>query len=82
LREEYGIEDGRTVGIKIHKESVFVGIWKVLSEIIQFLLKILLYGLAVVGALAIIHPNSREILIIILKESLEQIKVFAPFLPI
>lgn len=82
LRKQFGIEDGRTVGIKIHKENVMDTAWRILSDIIQTIFKIVLLGLAMIGVLSILHPDTREILMISLKDCIEQIKVFAPFLPI
>lgn len=82
LRKQYGIEDGRTVGINIHKENFIATLWRILSEIIRTLIRICIFGLALVGVLSLLHPDLREILLIVLKDSLEQIKVFAPFLPI
>lgn len=82
LREKYGIKEGRTVGVVEHKDGVIVEIWKVGSEIVKSLMQILIYILAAIGILSILHPNSREILQIIFNDTLEQIRVFAPFLPI
>lgn len=82
LRKKYGIEDGRTVGIKINKESFITVFWKIISSIIRNIFNILLIGLALLGATALIHPDAREVMLIIWKNSLEQIKTFAPFLPI
>lgn len=82
LRRKYGIEDGRTVGIKVHKDSAVTIFWEIISSIIQNVFNIVLIGLALVGATALIHPDAREVMLIIWKNSLEQIKTFAPFLPI
>lgn len=82
LRKQFGIEDGRTVGIKVHKENIMGTIWRILSDIIQTILKIVLLCFAMIGVLSILHPDIREILLISLKDCMEQIKVFAPFLPI
>jgi len=82
LRKEFGIEAGRTVGIKVHKDNILVSLWNISLDIIRFIMKVVIFGLAAVGAYAIINPSSREVLLIILRESIEQIRVFAPFLPI
>ena len=82
LRKQFGIEAGRTVGIKVHKENIMGTIWRILSDIIQTILKIVLLCFAMIGVLSILHPDIREILLISLKDCMEQIKVFAPFLPI
>ncbi|WP_097005325.1 hypothetical protein [Lacrimispora amygdalina] len=82
LRKQYGIENGRTVGIKIQKQSIVMAIWKILCDIFRLVLKFLLIGLVLIGFMSVVHPDLREILVIILKNSLEQIKAFAPFLPI
>jgi len=82
LRKEYGIEEGRTVGIKVQKDNAIIGIWKVMKDIIRSISSVIIIALAIVGAISLIHPGTRELLLIIWKDSLEQIKTFAPFLPI
>lgn len=82
LRKEFGIEEGRTVGIKVQKDNALIGIWKIIKDIIGSIASVAIIALAIVGAIALIHPSTRELLLIIWKDSLEQIKTFAPFLPI
>lgn len=82
LRKEFGIEEGRTVGIKVQKDNALIGIWKIIKDIIGSIASVAIIALAIVGAIALIHPGTRELLLIIWKDSLEQIKTFAPFLPI
>lgn len=80
LRKEYGIEDGRTVGIKTHKDSIVVGIWKVLLDIIRLIATILILILASIGVIALMHPDSRAVLLSIKSETFKQLGQFIPFL--
>lgn len=80
LRKEFGIEDGRSVGIKTYKDSTIVGIWKILEDIIRFLATIVILALAAVGIIALLHPDARAVMITIEKETIEQLQAFLPFL--
>ena len=43
LRKEFGIKDGRTVGIKTYKESAITSIWKILCKIVTFIATVILF---------------------------------------
>jgi len=80
LRKEYGIEEGRTVGIKTYKDSTVVGVWKILREIIRFVTTVIILLLAAVGIISLLHPSARIVMQEIWVETFEQLKVFLPFL--
>lgn len=76
LRKEYGIEEGRTIGIKTYKDSTIVGIWKILEEIIRFIVTIVILLLAAIGIVSLLHPEARQVMLAIWMETMEQLKSF------
>lgn len=80
LRKEFGIKDGRTVGIKTYKESVITSIWKILCKIVTFIATIILFILAFIGIAALIHPDARAVMLDIWVETMSQLEAFLPFL--
>ena len=80
LRKEFGIEEGRNVGIKTYKDSTIVGIWKILEDIIRFLATAVILVLAAIGIIALLHPEARAVMLTIEKETVEQLQTFLPFL--
>ena len=80
LRKEFGIKDGRTVGIKTYKESAITSIWKILCKIVTFIATIILFVLAFIGVAALIHPDARTVMLDIWVETISQLEAFLPFL--
>ena len=80
LRKEYGIEEGRTVGIKVKKDGVIVSLWKILLDIVRIIATIAILILATIGIIAILHPDSRAVLLTIKSETFKQLGQFLPFL--
>lgn len=80
LRKEYGIEDGRSVGVKVVKDSLFVSLWKILSDIIRVIATIIILVFAAIGIIAVLHPDSRAVLLEIEEATVKQLSQFLPFL--
>lgn len=76
LRKKYGIADGKTVGIHIQKDSIPISIFKILVEIVRFIASFFILILATIGLISIIHPSSREILLQIYRETMNQLMTF------
>lgn len=76
LRKKYGITDGKTVGVNIHKDSILISIFKIFVEIIRFIASLFILILASIGLIALIHPNSRDILFQIYQETINQLITF------
>lgn len=78
LRKEYGIEEGRSVGIKLHKDSFVVGMWSILKDVIRSIAAIIFLLLAAVGFISLMLPETRELIIQVGLETIVQIKTFLP----
>jgi len=76
LRKEFGISEGRTVGIKTHKDSTIVGFWKILKDIVRFFATIIILLLASIGIISLLHPDSRVVMIEIFNATILQLKTF------
>lgn len=80
LRKEFGIEDGRTVGIKTYRESVITSIWKILCKVVAFITTVVIFILAFIGIAALVHPSARVVMLEIWVETMSQLETFLPFL--
>lgn len=80
LRKEFGIEDGRMVGIKAYKENAITSIWKIVCRIVTFIATVVIFVLAFIGVAALVHPDSRKIMFDIWVETMSQLEAFLPFL--
>lgn len=76
LRKEFGIGDGRSVGIRTYKESTVFSLWKILMDIIRIIATVIILILAAIGIISLLHPDARVIMLQIFHETINQITSF------
>ena len=76
LKKKFGIDENKTVGIKIEKENILSAIFKIISKIISKLAFLIILTLAFIGLVSILHPDARKIMIEILKTTLTEFGLF------
>lgn len=76
LKKKFGIDENKTVGIKIEKENVLSAIFKIISKIISKLAFLIILTLAFIGLVSILHPDARKIMIEIFKTTLTEFGLF------
>lgn len=72
LKKKFGIDENKTVGIKIEKENILSAIFKIISKIISKLAFLIILTLAFIGLVSILHPDARKIMVEILKTTLTE----------
>ena len=72
LKKKFGIDENKTVGIKIEKENVLSAIFKIISKIISKLAFLIILTLAFIGLVSILHPDARKIMVEIFKTTLTE----------
>lgn len=76
LKKKFGIDENKTVGIKIEKENVLSAIFKIISKIISKLAFLIILTLAFIGLVSILHPDARKIMVEIFKTTLTDFGFF------
>lgn len=76
LKKKFGIDENKTVGIKIEKENVLSAIFKIISKIISKLAFLIILTLAFIGLVSILHPDARKIMVEIFKTTLAEFGLF------
>ena len=76
LKKKFGIDENKTVGIKIEKENILSAIFKIISKIISKLAFLIILTLAFIGLVSILHPDARKIMIEIFKTTLTEFGLF------
>lgn len=76
LKKKFGIDENKTVGIKIEKENILSAIFKIISTIVSKLAFLIILTLAFIGLVSILHPDARKIMIEILKTTLTEFGLF------
>ena len=76
LKKKFGIDENKTVGIKIEKENILSAIFKIISKSISKLAFLIILTLAFIGLVSILHPDARKIMIEILKTTLTEFGLF------
>lgn len=72
LKKKFGIDENKTVGIKIEKENILSAIFKIISKIISKLAFLIILTLAFIGLVSILHPDARKIMVEIFKTTLTE----------
>ena len=72
LKKKFGIDENKTVGIKIEKENVLSAISKIVGKIISKLAFLIILTLAFIGLVSILHPDARKIMVEIFKTTLTE----------
>lgn len=72
LKKKFGIDENKTVGIKIEKENILSTIFKIISTIVSKLAFLIILTLAFIGLVSILHPDARKIMVEILKTTLTE----------
>lgn len=76
LKKKFGIDENKTVGIKIEKENILSAIFKIISKIISKLAFLIILTLAFIGLVSILHPDARKIMVEIFKTTLTEFGLF------
>jgi len=76
LKKKFGIDENKTVGIKIEKENILSAIFKIISKIISKLAFLIILTLAFIGLVSILHPDARKIMVEIFKTTLTEFGFF------
>jgi|GEM_PF-4538455 hypothetical protein len=63
LKKKFGIDENKTVGIKIEKENILSAFFKIISKIISKLAFLIILTLAFIGLVSILHPDARQVMI-------------------
>lgn len=72
LKKKFGIDENKTVGIKIEKENILSAIFKIISTIVSKLAFLIILTLAFIGLVSILHPDARKIMVEIFKTTLTE----------
>lgn len=72
LKKKFGIDENKTVGIKIEKENILSAIFKIISTIVSKLAFLIILTLTFIGLVSILHPDARKIMVEILKTTLTE----------
>lgn len=76
LKKKFGIDENKTVGIKIEKENILSAIFKIISKIVSKLAFLIILTLAFIGLVSILHPDARKIMVEIFKTTLTEFGFF------
>lgn len=76
LKKKFGIDENKTVGIKIEKENILSAIFKIISKIVSKLAFLIILTLAFIGLVSILHPDARKIMVEIFKTTLIEFGFF------
>jgi hypothetical protein len=76
LKKKFGIDENKTVGIKIEKENILSAIFKIISTIVSKLAFLIILTLAFIGLVSILHPDARKIMVEIFKTTLTEFGFF------
>lgn len=76
LKKEFGIDENKTVGIKIEKENIISTIFKIINKLISKLAFIIIIIFAFIGLVSVLHPDSKEIMFKILTNTLHELNLF------